>query len=110
VELVMQNSAGPPDTTVLFVTIGPGLQGVLYLAGLNLIEGNLSFPETYQGGYALGSGSVNIGPGSCVTLSSVDLESGGGMSGTFDCDLIGQGVDNDQMTAHVTGTFSGLFL
>jgi hypothetical protein len=108
VELDMENSAGSRNTTILYVTVSPGFQGVMYVAGLELLEGNLSYPVMYQGVYALAS-SVNIEPGSCITLSSVDLESGGGMSGVFDCDLVGQGVDNDQTTAHVTGTFSGLF-
>lgn len=110
VVLAMENSAGPPETTTLYLTLGPGFQGADYSASLELIEGNLSFAKMYQGVFSLVNGSVNIGPGSCITLSSVDLAAGGGVSGTFDCDLVGQGVDNDQTTAHVAGTFSGLFL
>jgi hypothetical protein len=110
VELVMENSAGPPFTTTLYVTVAPGFQGVAYTADLELIEGNLSFAKQYQGVFSIAGGAVNIGPGACITISSVDLASGGGMSGTYDCDLVGQGVDNDQTTAHVTGSFSGLFL
>jgi len=103
----METPAYPSDTTNLYVTIGPGFQGVRYQATLELIQGNLSFPMMYQGVFS--GSATNIGPGSCIMLSSVDLASGGGVSGTFDCDLQGQGVDNDQTTVHVTGTFSGLF-
>jgi hypothetical protein len=109
--LAMENSAGAPNTTTVNMQINPGFQGAAYAVILDVVEYNPSLAPMYQGvyGFANGVDSMNIGPGSCVTFSSIDLAARGSVSGSVDCDLTGRGVGNAQQTAHLTGTFSSVF-
>ena len=110
VNLDMENSAGPPSVTSISLQIGPGVLGATYAVVLELLEGNLSLAPMYQGvfGYSTGA-SMNVQPGACVTFSSLDLSPGAVVSGSVDCDMKGSGVNNDQVTPHISGTFSGQF-
>jgi hypothetical protein len=109
--LAMENSAGAPNTTIVNLQINPGSQGATYAVTLDVVEYNPTLAAMYQGvyGFAKGVDSMNIGPGSCVTFSNIDLAPHGNVSGSVDCDLTGRGVGNAQQAAHLTGTFGSVF-
>jgi hypothetical protein len=82
----------------------------MYAVVLEVLEYNGLLTATYQGVYGFASGpSMNVQPGACVTFASLDLSPGAPVSATVDCDLRGSGVNNDQVFAHITGSFSGVF-
>ena len=108
----MENAAGPPHTTGVDITIGPGIQGATNAVNLAVYEDNPTFASMYQGVYAYPNGVnwMNVGPGICFTFSEFNFAAGGGVSGSLDCDLMGSGVNNAQVAAHITGTFSSIFV
>jgi hypothetical protein len=110
VTLQMENSAGWNHFTPVTVWVGPGVLGAAYDAALSFYEDNPPFGSMYQGKYSFPSTAPAMNAsGGCITFSRLDMASGGGIAGAVDCELAGIGYNNEQVTAHVTGTFSSTF-
>ena len=67
-------------------------------------------PDGVQGVYSFPSTSPLMSvPGGCITFSRLDIAPGGGVVGSVDCDLGGVSYNNEQVSAHISGTFSSTF-
>jgi len=108
----MENAAGAPHTTAVSITIGPGSLGATYAVNLAFLEDNPTLASMYQGEYAYPNALswMNVAPGVCFTFPELNLVSGGGVSGSLDCELMGASANNLQVSAHITGTFSSSFV
>jgi hypothetical protein len=106
--LAFENSGGAPHTTTVYIHVYAAYNPGEYWVDVYFLEDNPSYPLAYQGNYYFTNSATAIlsdAPNACITLTSVNLATGGYVAGSLDCMYLGGG-DPNQQTAELRGTFS----